>query len=132
MEYRKTTLLTTNNHKTIKGEKLGYITYIMYLSPHKQNSKGINLCSHASVGCSSACLFKSGFGGMYNSVQMARKNKTEWLLSNRNEFMLTLVKEISKAVIKHKDKAILTIRLNGTSDIRFEKIKVQDNKNIFE
>jgi len=132
MEYRKTTLLTTNNHKTIKGEKLGYITYIMYLSPHKQNSKGINLCSHASAGCSSACLFKSGFGGMYNSVQMARKNKTEWFLSNRNEFMLTLVKEISKAVIKHKDKAILTIRLNGTSDIRFEKIKVQDNKNIFE
>jgi len=132
MEYYKTTLLTTNNHKTIKGEKLGYITYIMYLSPHKQNSKGINLCSHASAGCSSACLFKSGFGGMYNSVQMARKNKTEWFLSNRNEFMLTLVKEISKAVIKHKDKAILTIRLNGTSDIRFEKIKVQDNKNIFE
>jgi hypothetical protein len=132
MEYYKTTLLTTNNHKTIKGEKLGYITYIMYLSPHKQNSKGINLCSHASAGCSSAYLFKSGFGGMYNSVQMARKNKTEWFLSNRNEFMLTLVKEISKAVIKHKDKAILTIRLNGTSDIRFEKIKVQDNKNIFE
>jgi hypothetical protein len=41
-----------------KGEKLGYTTYIMYLAPYTQNSKGINLCSHASVGCAKACLFE--------------------------------------------------------------------------
>ena len=40
-------LLTTNNAKTMKGESKGVITYIMYLAPHTQNSKGINLCSHA-------------------------------------------------------------------------------------
>ena len=132
MSYYKSTLLTTNNHKTIKGEKLGYITYIMYLSPFTDNSKGINLCPHASVGCSKACLFKSGFGGMYDAVQEGRRNKTEWYLENRKEFMLQLVKEINSAVVKHKDKAIVTIRLNGTSDIRFEKIKVSEGKNIFE
>lgn len=132
MNYRKSTLLTTNNHKTVKGEKLGYITYIMYLSPFTQNSKGINLCPHASVGCSKACLFKSGFGGMYDRVEEGRRNKTEWYLSNRSEFMLQLVSEIEAAIKKHKDKAIVTIRLNGTSDIRFEKIKVKDGKNIFQ
>lgn len=132
MSYYKSTLLTTNNHKTIKGQKLGYITYIMYMSPFTQNSKGINLCPHASAGCSSACLFKSGFGGMYNTVQNGRINKTEWYLSNRNEFMLQLDKEIAAAIKRHKDKAIPVFRLNGTSDIRWEKIKVRDNKNIFE
>jgi hypothetical protein len=42
--------------------------------------------------------------------------------------------EISKAIAKNKDKAIVTFRLNGTSDLPFEKYKVFDNntKNIFE
>lgn len=132
MSYYKSTLLTRNNHKTIKGEKFGYITYIMYMSPFTQNSKGINLCPHASAGCSAACLFKSGFGGMYNAVEKGRVNKTEWYLNNREEFMLTLEKEIGAAIKRHKDKAIVTFRLNGTSDIRWEKIKVREGKNIFE
>ena len=132
MSYYKSTLLTTNNHKTIKGEKLGYVTYIMYMSPYTQNSAGINLCPHASKGCSEACLFKSGFGGMYNTVQNGRINKTEWYLENRGEFMLQLDKEIGNAIRKNKDKAIPVFRLNGTSDIRWEKIKVREGKNIFE
>ncbi len=130
--YVKTKLLSTNNHKTIKGQSLGYITYIMYLSSYTNNSKGINLCSHASAGCSSACLFKSGFGGMYQRVEDGRKNKTEWYLNNRAEFMNTLADEIAAAIKKNADKAIPVFRLNGTSDIRFEKIIVRDNKNIFE
>lgn len=132
MSYYKSTLLTRNNHKTIKGEKFGYVTYIMYMSPFTQNSKGINLCPHASVGCSAACLFKSGFGGMYNAVEKGRVNKTEWYLNNRDEFMLTLEKEIAAAIKRHKDKSIVTFRLNGTSDIRWEKIRVRDGKNIFQ
>ena len=139
MSYRKSTLLTWNNHKTVKGEKfidsvsgLPYKTYIMYMSPFTQNSKGINLCPHASAGCSAACLFKSGMGGMYTGVQNGRINKTEWYLANRSEFMLTLDKEIGLAVKRHMGSAVVTIRLNGTSDIRFEKIKVRDNKNLFE
>ena len=138
MSYYKSQLLTWNNHKTIKGEKvkdengLPYKTYILYMSPFNQNSKGINLCPHASSGCSSACLFKSGFGGLYTKVQQGRINKTEWYLANRNEFMLALDKEISAAIKCHKDKAIVTFRLNGTSDIRWEKIKVREDKNIFE
>lgn len=132
MSYKQSTLLTTNNHKTIKGEKLGYITYIMYMSPYTQNSKDINLCPHASAGCAAACLFKSGFGGMYSTVQNGRINKTEWYLANREEFMLKLDKEIAAAIKRHKDNAIPVFRLNGTSDIRWEKIKVREGKNIFE
>ena len=131
MSYRKSKLLTRDNHKTIKGEKKGYITYILYMSPYKDNSKKVNLCPHASKGCSSACLFNSGVGGIYEGVKEGRRNKTEWYLSNRAEFMLQLDKEIGLALNKHKDKHVV-FRLNGTSDIRWEKIKVRDNKNIFE
>lgn len=126
-------LLSTNNVKTMKGEKLGYKTYIMYLSPFTQNSKGINLCSHASKGCAEACLFGSGFGGMYSNVEQGRIRKTEYFLSNRIEFMFQLKSEIEKAIRINKDKAIVTFRLNGTSDLPFEKYRVfEGDKNIFE
>lgn len=137
MSYSKSkNLLSTNNSKTIKGEKLGYMTYILYLAPHTQNSKGINLCSHASKGCAKACLFGSG-AARFDNVQLGKTNKTEWFLDNRQEFLEKLDKEISviKNKAKHKDTEnvlIPTIRLNGTSDIAWEKFKIRDNKNIFE
>jgi hypothetical protein len=131
---KRNPLLTTDNVKTTKGNKLGYITYIMYLSPFTFNSKGINLCSHASKGCAESCLVGSGFGGMFPKVNEARVKRTEYYLSSRVEFINQLHTEIVKAIKKNKDKAILTIRLNGTSDIGFEKFKIfEDNtKNIFE
>lgn len=127
-------LLSTNNAKTMKGEKLGYITYIVYMSPFTQNSKGINVCSHASKGCADSCLVGSGFGGIYESVYRGRVAKTEYFLSSRIEFLFQLKTEIEKAIKKNTDKAIPVFRLNGTSDLPFEKYKVFDNgtKNIFE
>jgi len=139
-------LLSTVNAKTVKGEKLGYTTYIMYLSPHTQNSKGINLCSHASKGCAKACLFGSG-AARFEAVQDGKRNKTEYYLADRKGFMNQLVKEITKAVRLHGliegDEQIgrtgkvvrykkFAIRLNGTADIPFEKIKLDNGLNIFE
>ena len=148
MNYVKTkNLLSTNNAKTIKGEKKGITTYIMYLSPYTQNSKGINLCSHASKGCAKACLFGSG-AARFEDVQNGKRNKTEWYLDNRAEFLLQLDKEISKAELVHgaiqgdeqfKKNGVdvlryknFAVRLNGTSDIPFEKFKIRDGKNIFD
>lgn len=125
-------LLSTNNSKTIKGEKKGYTTYIMYLAPYNQNSKGINLCSHASEGCAKACLFGSG-AARFTNVQQGKINKTEYFLADRSAFLAQLDNEISKIVAKHsKNGDKFAIRLNGTSDIRFEKFKIRDGKNIFE
>jgi hypothetical protein len=103
------------------------------MSPFTANSKGINVCSHASQGCAASCLVGSGFGGMYTSVMQGRVNKTERFLNDREGFLFQLKDEIAKAVAKHKDKAIVTIRLNGTSDLPYEKYKVfEGGKNIFE
>ena len=128
----KKPLLSTNNAKTIKGEKLGYITYILYMSPFTANSKGINVCSHASKGCADSCLVGSGFGGMYTSVKQGRIDKTEYFLRDRVAFLHQVKNEIEKAIKKNEGKAIVTIRLNGTSDLPFEKYKVFEGKNIFE
>ena len=125
-------LLSTKNAKTIKGEKKGYTTYIMYLSPHTQNSKGINLCSHASKGCAKACLFGSG-AARFPKVQQGKMNKTEYFLNNRVGFLAQLDAEITKIVAKHEaNDTLFAIRLNGTADIPFEKLKIRDGKNIFD
>lgn len=139
-------LLSTKNSKTIKGEKFGYTTYIMYLAPHTQNSQGKNLCAKASKGCAEACLFKSG-AARFNVVQQGKINKTEYFLNNRKAFLNQLYNEIVSIVKKHNDvigdKTLsfngsvlrhkeFAIRLNGTSDIPFENLKVKDNKSIFE
>lgn len=139
-------LLSTKNSKTIKGEKQGYTTYIMYLAPHKQNSKGVNLCAKASKGCAEACLFKSG-AARFNQVQIGKTNKTEYFLADRKGFMSQLYNEISAIVSNHAkvegEKQLsfngnvlrykkFAIRLNGTSDFPFENLKVRDGKNIFE
>lgn len=130
--YKPTSLLTTNNAKTIKGEKMGYTTYILYMSPFKQNSQNKNVCPMATSGCASACLYTSGHGSMDN-VKKGRTNKTEFFLSDRNKFLNTIYSEIAQLEVKYKiEGGKFAIRLNGTSDISWEKFKIKDNKNIFE
>jgi hypothetical protein len=132
--YKPTSLLTTENPKTIKGEKYGFTTYILYLSPYKQNSQGKNICPMASLGCASACLTGSGFGGMFPAVASGRRNKTELFLQDRNLFLNMLYSEIAQIELKHKiEKTKFVIRLNGTSDLSYEKFIIPyTGKNIFE
>ena len=125
-------LLSTNNAKTVKGEGKGYVTYIMYLSPYTDNSKGINLCSHASEGCAKACLFGSG-AARFDRVQQGKRNKTEYFLADRERFLAQLDAEVTKIEKRHENKDTIPVfRLNGTADIPFEKFKIRDGKNIFE
>jgi len=133
MSYKKPTkLLSTINAKTVKGEKFGYTTYIMYLSPYTDNSKGVNLCPHASKGCAKACLFGSG-AARFDKVQQGKRNKTEYYLHDRQAFLAQLDKEVGLAVKRHENKDTIPVfRLNGTSDIAFEKQKIRDGKSIFE
>ena len=121
-------LLTTQNAKTIKGEDLGYKTLICYMSPHKQNTFGRNLCPKATAGCMASCLFTAG-RGRFSNVKIGRLRKSEFFLSNKDLFMEQLVTEITKAVRNKKDKQIC-VRLNGTTDVPFENIKVGKFDNI--
>jgi len=126
-------LLTFNNKKTLKSLKKGIKTYILYMSPFKENSKGINVCSHATKGCSESCLVGSGFGGIYKNVMKGRVERTEFFLRDRKGFLNQIKNEIDKAISKNKGEYEIAIRLNGTSDIPYEKFRVfEGNKNIME
>lgn len=139
-------LLTMNSNKTLKGAKLGYTTYILYLSPNTQNNKGINLCASASKGCIEACLYQSG-GARFTKIQEGRINKSNYFLNSRSEFMLQLHKEIRNIITKHNKiqgayklnrKGEISIykkfciRLNGTTDIPYDKLKFANGNNIFQ
>lgn len=130
--YIPESLLGTRNKKLLKGEKKGYTTYGLNLSPFTQNSQGKNVCPMASVGCASACLYSSGKGSMTNVIK-GRTNKTEFFLADRNAFLNKLYIDIAQIELKHKlEETKFTVRLNVTSDISWEKFKIKDGKNIFE
>lgn len=124
-------LLTTQNAKTSKGESLGYLTGILYLAP-SNIVKGINLCPFASKGCKKACLYSAG-RGKFTNVQQARIKKTKHFRDDMQSFMRSLELSIMKVKLEAMTKGLKPcIRLNGTSDIRWEYYKNKDGLNIFE
>ena len=107
-----------NNAKTVKGQKYGYKTAILYLAP--SNLSGYNVCPMASKGCKQACLNTSGHGA-FSNVQNGRINKTRWFMQERKSFLEQLEREIKNHVLNcKKNNFIPCVRLNGTSDISFE------------
>ncbi len=111
--------------KTIKGQKLGYLTGVLYLAPHTLS--GYQVCPKASNGCRLACLYTAG-RGIYTSTQNARIAKTKRFHEDRDGFMAQLVDEIEAMIRKAKRESLIpVIRLNGTSDLPWEKIKCNRN-----
>jgi len=121
----KALLSVSSDAKTVKGETLGFLTGILYLAP--ANTTKWNTCPMAKKAqCDVACLNTAGRGA-FSSVQQARINKTEWFFTERNDFMQQLVVDIAKLIRKAYKKGLKPlVRLNGTSDIRWETIGFTD------
>lgn len=110
-----------NNAKTVKGDGSEYLTAILYLAP-ADTVDGINVCPMAVLaGCKAGCLYSAGRGAM-NSVQAARQRKTILWRDNRGEFIAQLHDDLI-AFRKYCLKKGITpvVRLNGTSDIHWER-----------
>jgi hypothetical protein len=134
-------LLSTGNPKVLKGMKEGYMTYILHLAP--ATLSGREVCPKRTIGCTNACLNLAGRGGMFkkgettNVIQQARIRKTKLFFDNRNEFMDLLVKDILLGIKQSARLGLIpVIRLNGTSDLSWEKYPVKVGNihfvNIFE
>jgi len=130
-------LLSTANPKIQKGTKLGYLSFILHLAP--ADLSGREVCPKRTAGCTAACLNTAGRGGMFkrgettNMIQKARIRKTQYFFNNRAEFMADLVNDIKKAIRFAERKGLTPVfRLNGTSDLSWEKYDVVLGFNIFE
>jgi len=129
-------LLSVGNPKTLKGMKQGYNTFILHLAP--STLSGHNTCPKATIGCIDACLNTAGRGGMFkkgentNTIQKARIRKTQLFYNNREMFMDQLVKDIILAIKQSERKGLIPVfRLNGTSDLSWEKYSVKKHGVVF-
>ena len=110
-------LSVSEDAKTVKGEKKGYLTGILYLAP--ADTSGVaNVCASSSPGCRAACLYTAGRAAYFPKINQARIRKTRWFFSNPLSFQMQLHKDIAALVRQAKREGLKPcVRLNGTSDL---------------
>ncbi len=125
-------LLSTpkSNPKVVKNIGQGVLTAPLHLAPY--NLSGFNVCPMATEGCIKSCLNTAGRGGIFkkgedtNVIQQARIRKTKMFFNDRHTFLSLLVQDIEKLERKAKKESLSCgVRLNATSDIAWEVIKVK-------
>ena len=127
-----------SSSKSKKNETVsGQHTYLIYLAPAK--TSGYNVCSHSTPECRRGCLATSGRAGMelnakkkVNRIESARIKKTRLFYEHPEFFMAWLIAEIKlKQALAIKKGMGFSVRLNGTSDIDWQNVKV-NGQSIFE
>lgn len=127
---------SVGNPKLAKGETEGFLSFVLHLAPAKLS--GFNVCPMATAGCIAGCLNTAGRGGLAmrkpvvvdgesfpNTIQAARVRRTRRFFLDRDAFMRDLVDDVLKAIdMAHKVGMTPVFRLNGISDIRWERIPV--------
>lgn len=118
----------SSDAKTIKGEKKGYLTGILYLAP--STIGGFDVCPNASKGCRASCLYLAGRGA-FSNVQKARIRRKALFGNDRKEFMRQLYFDIKHLELNAEQEGMIPcVRLNGTADIDFLNIRYK-NKTLF-
>ena len=116
-------LSVSSDAKTVKGEKIGYLTGIVYGAPANTCSPRWTMCALAKTAqCDIDCLVSAG-RGRFENVHRARVRKTLYFKQYPQEFMTLLVKNIF-SLIRKAEKLGLTpaARLCGTWDVEWEKV----------
>ena len=118
----------SNSTKIVKNETVGQLTGIFYGAP--STVSGYDVCAFASDGCRKACLNTAG-RGVFDMVQAARIRKTKMFFEDRPGFMTQVIKDVEALIRKAKrEKLAPSVRMNGTSDIKWEKISCGCHKNL--
>lgn len=126
----KLKVLTGQSPKLVKGEKIGWLSAVLYLTP--ADLSGWNLCPFASAGCKAACLNTAGRGGMArrdakplanglpdNAVQAARLARTRRYMLDRPAFLADIAEDCRTLIRTAERRGMrAAFRFNGTSDIK--------------
>ena len=124
-------IFSTDSAKAIKASGYGYLNAIHYMAPAETGGVG-NLCPNATHECISLCLGKySGQAAMVadiehgtNSVRESRKRKAQLFMTSRAAYMNEMARQIARVIAKARaDRLTPCIRLNGSTDIAWERIR---------
>lgn len=108
------------NPKIRLGLAHGWETSILHLAP--AGLSGRNVCQYSTPGCRASCLNTAGRGQM-TSVQSARIRKTQEFFTDPGAFFVRLRTEIDALIRRAaRNGRQPAVRLNGTSDIPWERI----------
>lgn len=121
----KLILLSEENAKTKKRkDELGVLPFILNLAPG--DLSGYETCP-ARGRCGDLCLNWSGHA-RFDTAQRARVNRTLDFFQDRPWFMGTLVRDLAEAERRGiAAERITAVRLNGTSDIVWERVPCTRN-----
>ena len=106
------------------GKVVDVYTYALHLAPF--NLSGFQVCAMASAGCAEACLHTAGNPAYMDTKEKSRIAKTRAYFQEREAFLAVLVFEMIAAWKKAQKNGVeIAFRLNATSDLPWEKRKVQ-------
>lgn len=108
--------LTLHSAKTVKGEKVGYLTGILYMSA-SDSSGVVDICPYASPECKYTCLGHTSGRMVMQNVRQAQLRRTLLYHNDRKKFIEVIEKDIHTVIRKANNKNLIPcFRLNGTSD----------------
>jgi hypothetical protein len=113
------------NPKTVKGQRYGFKTAVLYMAPYTLS--GANLCPMAHIAlCHGPCLNTAGNPAYAATKAKGRLNKAHYFLADPRQFMNQLVREVYRFVVRAVHEGFIPlVRLNGTTDIRWERVTVR-------
>lgn len=125
-------IFSTDSAKAAKATGYGYLNAIHYMAP--ADTSGYDLCSHSTIGCRDLCLGKySGQAAMLpldqledgtNAVRESRKLKANLFMKDRTNYLNEVARAIVSVLRKaQREELTPCIRLNGSTDIAFERIR---------
>jgi hypothetical protein len=113
-----------SNPKLAKGRKLGVMSAPLHLAP--ADLSGYEVCAKRTDGCTAACLHTAGNPAHMEGKTRARIARTKLYFEDRAFFMSALISEVSALESKAQRAGMICgVRLNATSDIPFERVKIK-------
>lgn len=120
-----------SNPKVAKNMKKGVLTAPLHLAPAKLS--GFNVCASASPGCIEACLHTAGNPAYMAGKTRARIAKTKLYFEQRPVFLALLAEDIFWLGLQARRKGLIAgIRLNATSDIPWERVKMGPGESVID
>lgn len=119
------------NPKVAKNGELGVLTAPLHLAP--ASLSGFNVCPMATAGCRKACLHTAGNPAYMAGKRKARIARTRHFFADRPAFMARLVREIERHEARAAREGMACgVRLNATSDVRWETVTCERNGQRYE